>query len=53
MNKWLESYAFRTSISWWIFLLAGAVSIIIGFITVTYQSLRAASTNPADTLHYE
>jgi len=53
MNRWLESYAYRTTISWWIFPLAAAVSIIIGFITVTYQSLRAAATNPADTLRYE
>jgi putative ABC transport system permease protein len=53
MHKWLENYAYRTAISWWIFPLAGIISIAIGFITVTFQSLRAASTNPAETLHYE
>jgi ABC-type antimicrobial peptide transport system permease subunit len=53
MNHWLENYAYRTSISWWIFPIAAAISIIIGFVTVTYQSLRTAATNPAETLHYE
>jgi putative ABC transport system permease protein len=53
MHKWLENYAYRTSIPWWSFVLAAIISILIGFITVTYQSLRAASTNPSDTLHYE
>jgi putative ABC transport system permease protein len=53
MHRWLENYAYRTTISWWIFLAAAAVSIIIAFITVTYQSLSAAGTNPAETLHYE
>jgi putative ABC transport system permease protein len=53
MHKWLENYAYRTSIPWWIFPLAAGISIIIGFITVTYQSLNASSTNPSDTLRYE
>jgi len=53
MYKWLENYAYRTNISWWIFPAAAAASIIIAFITVTYQSLSAAATNPAETLHYE
>ena len=53
MNRWLENYAYKTTVSWWIFPIAAAVSVIIGFITVSYQSLRAAATNPAETLHYE
>lgn len=53
MHKWLENYAYRTSVPWWAFLLAAIISILIGFITITYQSLRAASTNPSDTLRYE
>jgi putative ABC transport system permease protein len=53
MHRWLQNYAFRTTISWWIFPAAAAASIIIAFITVTYQSLSAAGTNPAETLHYE
>ena len=53
MHKWLENYAYRTAIPWWIFPFAAIISIVIGFITVTYQSLRAASTNPSDTIRYE
>lgn len=53
MHKWLENYAYRTTISWWIFLSAAAASIIIAFITVTYQSLKAANTNPSETIRYE
>ncbi len=53
MHKWLENYSYRTPVPWWSFPLAAVISIFIGFITVTYQSLRAASTNPADTIRYE
>jgi ABC-type antimicrobial peptide transport system permease subunit len=53
MHKWLENYAYRTTISWWIFPAAAIASIIIAFITVTYQSLSAAGTNPAETVRYE
>ncbi len=53
MNRWLENYAYKTSVSWWIFLTAALISIIIAILTVTYQSLRIANTNPAQTLRYE
>lgn len=53
MHKWLENYAYKTNLSWWIFPAAAAVSLTIAFITVTFQSLKAARTNPADTLRYE
>ena len=53
MNRWLENYAYKTNLSWWIFLVAGLISVIIAVLTVTYQSIKAAGTNPADTLRYE
>lgn len=53
MNRWLQNYAFKTSISWWIFLLAALISLLIAILTVTFQSLRSAHTNPAKTLRYE
>ena len=53
MHEWLKNYEYRTTISWWIFPAAAAASVIIAFITVTYQSLRAAGINPSETLHHE
>ncbi len=46
MDKWLESFAYKTSLSWWIFASAGFISITIAFITVSWQSLKAAMINP-------
>jgi len=53
MNKWLSNYAYRIPLSWWIFPLAGALALLIAFLTVSYQAIRAARANPADALHYE
>jgi putative ABC transport system permease protein len=53
MNKWLESFAYKTALSWWIFALAGLVAIFIALITVTIQSWKAASRNPVEALKYE
>ncbi len=53
MKRWLENYAYKTNFSWWIFIVAGLISILIAVLTVTYQSIKAATTNPADTLKYE
>ncbi len=53
MNRWLESFAFQTSISWWIFVLAGIISLSIALITVSWQSWRAATRNPVEALRYE
>jgi putative ABC transport system permease protein len=53
MHRWLESFAYRTSFSWWIFLAAILVSIVITFATVTWQSLKTARTNPVESLRYE
>jgi len=53
MNKWLKSYAFRISISWWVFALAGACALLIALLTVSFQSYKAASKNPVEALRYE
>ena len=53
MNRWLQSYAYRVSIGWWIFALAGRVAITIALVTVGVQAFKAAIANPADSLRSE
>jgi putative ABC transport system permease protein len=53
MNKWLQSFAFRTNISWWIFLLAGLLTVIIALLTVCFQAIKAAVANPVKSLRSE
>jgi putative ABC transport system permease protein len=53
MNKWLESFAYKTELSWWIFALAGAMALGIALLTVSWQSWRAATRNPVEALRYE
>lgn len=53
MSKWLENFAYRTSISWWIFALAGVLAFGIALLTVSYHSYKAASRNPIESLRYE
>ena len=53
MNRWLQSFAYRTNISWWIFALAIVMAFAIAFATVTWQSLKTARTNPVEALRYE
>jgi putative ABC transport system permease protein len=53
MNKWLENFAYKTQLSWWIFVLAGIVTFGIALLTVSWQSLRAATSNPVEALRFE
>lgn len=53
MNSFLQNFAYRTSISWWIFVLAGIIAIIIALLTVSYQSVKAALVNPVKSLKTE
>ncbi len=53
MNRWLQTFAFRTSIGIWIFLAAGAAALLIEQATISFQALRAARSNPADALRFE
>jgi putative ABC transport system permease protein len=53
MNKWLESFAYRISISWWVFVIAGLTTLMIALITVSLQAIRAAMANPVKSLKNE
>jgi putative ABC transport system permease protein len=50
MNNWLKAFAYRTPISWWIFFVAGLMAIVIAIFTISFQSLKAALTNPTKSL---
>jgi len=53
MTKWLESFAYKTSLSWWVFALSGLIALGIALLTVSWQSWRAATRNPIEALRYE
>ncbi|MBK7732397.1 MAG: ABC transporter permease [Bacteroidales bacterium] len=53
MSRWLENFAYKTTLSWWIFAVAGLVSLFVALLTVSWQSLRAASRNPVEALKNE
>ncbi len=53
MKRWLQNFAFRTEISWWIFALAGLAAVSISILTISFQIYRAASRNPVNALRYE
>jgi putative ABC transport system permease protein len=52
-HRWLESFAYKTNLSWWIFALAGLITLGITLLTVSFQSWRAATRNPVEALRYE
>ena len=53
IQKWLENYAYKTSLSLWIFVLAGGIAMCIALLTISLQSWKAASKNPIESLKYE
>jgi len=53
MNKWLQDFAYRTNISWWIFAVAACIALLIALITVSIQSIKAALANPVNSLRSE
>ncbi len=53
MNKWLQNFAYKTSLSWWIFLLAALITFGIAFITVGIKAIKAAVANPVESLRSE
>lgn len=53
MNKWLQDFAFRINIAWWVFAMAGTVTLTIALLTVGFQSIKAALTNPVKNLRTE
>jgi putative ABC transport system permease protein len=53
VNKWLQHFSYHINIDGWTFLLAGVLSLVIAFLTVSYQVIRAATANPVEALRYE
>ncbi|GGH04655.1 ABC transporter permease [Mucilaginibacter phyllosphaerae] len=53
MDKWLQNYAYRTHIQWWLFGIAGAAAVLISFFTISLQSVKAALANPVKSLRSE
>lgn len=53
MQDWLQQYAYRTSLSWWVFVSAGAVAMLIALVTVGFKALKAATSNPVTNLRTE
>ncbi|MFI5153711.1 MAG: ABC transporter permease [Chitinophagales bacterium] len=53
MNKWLQDYVYRINISWWLFAGGGLVAIIIALATISFQAIKAAITNPVNSLRSE
>ena len=53
MNKWLEDFAYRVNIGWWIFCTAGLLAVLIALITVSFQAIKAAIANPVKSLRTE
>jgi ABC-type antimicrobial peptide transport system permease subunit len=53
MSMWLRQYSYRVDIHWWVFVLAGAMAMIISFFTISFQSVKAALMNPVKSLRAE
>ncbi|QJW91467.1 FtsX-like permease family protein [Spirosoma taeanense] len=53
MNRWLQEFAYRIDIPWWVFVIAGGLAILIAFLTVSFQSIRAARMDPVKSLRAE
>jgi putative ABC transport system permease protein len=53
MNRWLQDFAYKIEIEWWLFALAGLLTVLIAFLTISYQSVRAALMNPVKSLRNE
>jgi putative ABC transport system permease protein len=53
MNKWLEDFAYRIDLSWWMFVVAGAIAFLIAMVTTSFQTIKAAIVNPVESLRSE
>jgi putative ABC transport system permease protein len=53
MNKWLQDFAYRVNISWWVFAVTAIVALTIAFATVSFQAIKAAIANPVKSLRTE
>jgi len=53
MSNWMQNFAYKTELNWWVFLAAGIIALLIASLTVSWQSWRAATRNPVEALRYE
>jgi putative ABC transport system permease protein len=53
MNKWIQNFAYRIDITWWMFALAGLFALVIALLTVSFQAVKAALMNPVKSLKTE
>jgi putative ABC transport system permease protein len=53
MHNWLQNYAYRTQISWWIFIMAAVLALFIALFTISFQAIKAALSNPVKSLRTE
>jgi putative ABC transport system permease protein len=53
MERWLQDFAYRIEIKWWMFLLSGGIAVVIALITVSFQAIKAATVNPVKSLRAE
>jgi len=53
MNSYLQNYAFRISLSWWVFVMSGIFALSVAILTVSFYAIKAARANPVESLHYE
>jgi putative ABC transport system permease protein len=53
MHRWLQDYAFRLPITWWIFLAGGAASLTVALLTISFNAMKAAVANPVKSLRTE
>lgn len=53
MNKWLENFAYRIDMNWWIFILSGGIALVSAFVIISFRVIKAAAENPINSLRYE
>lgn len=53
MQQWLQSFAYKIGIEWWVFVLAGSIALLIAIVTISFHIIKAATANPVDALRYE
>jgi hypothetical protein len=53
MNEWLQNFAYRINIGWWVFAVSGGLALLIALLTISAQALKAALANPVEALRYE
>ena len=53
MQLWLQDFVYKTAMSWWIFALAGGITLLIAMLTVSFQAIKAAIANPVKSLRTE